>query len=40
MKKLTTATQSLDSFIVHQFIETDKIKGGEDSIIIEDIRVG
>ena len=40
MKKLTTASQGLEAFTNYQILETEKIKGGGDSIIIEDTEAG
>ena len=36
MKKQTTTNKALEAFIAHQIVESEKIKGGEDSIIIVD----
>ena len=36
MKNLITAKKSLEDFIAHQIVGLEKIKGGEDVIIVED----
>ena len=40
MKKLTTASQGLEAFTIYQILEAEKIKGGDDAIIIVDTEVG
>ena len=37
MKKQTTANKAWEAFIAHQIVESEKIKGGEETIIIPDI---
>ena len=36
MKKLTTLSKSLEAFVAHQIVKTEKLKAGEDIVIIED----
>lgn len=40
MKKLTTQAKALEAFTPYVISSTDQVKGGGDSIIIEDTEVG